>query len=59
MRNTSYEVQKRWEDKTYGRISTKLPIDMVDKFRAKCVAEGVSQNSVIWKGIEKFLEETK
>ena len=57
MSRTSTEVKRRYNEKTYKRIYVQFPIDMVDKFKAKCERYGISQASIIREAIEKFLAE--
>ena len=59
MKNTSIEVTTRWNKEHYSTLDVEVPKDIAFHFKSKCEDEGVSYNSIIWKGIEKFLEETK
>lgn len=55
--HTSTEVKRRYNEKTYKRIYIQFPIDLVDKFKAKCERLQISQASVIREAIEKFVAE--
>lgn len=52
---TSAAVKNRYNNKVYGSVVARLPKDLVEKFKAKCVAEGVSQAQIVKKAIEEFL----
>lgn len=54
---TSWQVKKRYNDRVYARVACDLPKEVVEKFKGKCNALGVSQASVILEAIEKFLED--
>lgn len=58
MGKTSYAVRKRYEDRVYEAIRCQLDKDLVAKFKAACDRNGDTYNSVMWKGIELFMEET-
>ncbi len=53
--HTSTEVKRRYNSKVYKTVIAQLPNDLVDAFKAKCAAEGVSQASVIKQAIENYL----
>lgn len=55
--HTSTEVKRRYNEKTYKRIYIQFPIDLVDKFKAKCERLQISQASVIRDAVEKFVNE--
>ncbi len=55
--HTSTDVKRRYNEKTYKRIYIQFPIDLVDKFKAKCERLQVSQASVIREAVEKFVYE--
>ena len=55
---TSTEVKRRYNDKAYSKIQAELPKELVQAFRARCSESGISQASVIKKGIEAFLRES-
>lgn len=57
MSKTSWKVKERYNQKVYGRIYCLLPKDLVEKFKQKCRATGVSQQSVVKDAIERFLGE--
>lgn len=56
MSETSWQVKKKYNQKTYGRITADLPKQLVEDFKAKCADEGVSVASVIKSFIEQYLE---
>lgn len=58
-RNTSYEVQKRYESKSMCRMTPSIEKDLVFKFKALCDKKEESYNSIIKKGIIEFLKETE
>lgn len=57
MSNTSWQVKDRYNKKHYKRIVADLPIELVEAFKSKCKAEGVSQAEVIKNALEKFVKE--
>lgn len=54
---TSSAVKRRYNNKVYAQIKVELKKDLVADFKAKCVATGTTQASVIRDAIEKFLSE--
>ena len=54
---TSSEVKRRYNQKAYGVISAYLPKELVEAFKAKCAAEGVSQAQIVKAAVEAFLAE--
>lgn len=55
--HTSTDVKRRYNEKVYKKITLQLPIDTVDKFKAKCEAMGVPQRQVFLEMITAFIEE--
>ena len=53
--HTSTEVKRRYNEKTYTRISVSVPKDMAAEFKAKCITEEVSQAQIIKQAIEAYL----
>ena len=53
---TSSAVKQRYNEKTYGNISVFLQKDLVEAFKKKCVAEGISQAQVVREAVEEFLK---
>lgn len=53
---TSTAVKTRYNSKVYDNIAVRVPKDMAEAFKAKCVAEGISQARVIKAAIERFLK---
>ena len=53
---TSSEVKNRYNKKVYDSVSIKAPKELVQAFRAKCEAEGVSQSRIFKKAMEDFLK---
>lgn len=56
MGKTSWQSKERYNRTAYGTILVKLPKALVEDFKAKCRAEGVSQASVIRDAVEKYLK---
>lgn len=54
---TSTEVKTRYNQKTYDVIAVRVPKEMAEAFKTKCVAEGVPQAQIIKKAIEQFLQQ--
>ena len=52
---TSTAVKRRYNEKTYTVISTRIPKEMAERFKGKCAADGVPQAQIIKKSIEDFL----
>ena len=59
MEKNNWKTIRKYEDKAYRRFNTKLPIDLLANFTAKCAEMGISKNEVIRKGIEKYIDENK
>ena len=55
---TSTAVKARYNAKTYDRITVCLPKAMAEAFKAKCVAEGISQAQVVKNAVEAFLNQS-
>lgn len=53
---TSTEVKARYNKKMYDVISIRVPKDMAEKFKEKCLSEGTPQAQVIKQAIEQFLK---
>lgn len=53
---TSTEVKTRYNKKTYDVISVRIPKELAEAFKAKCVLEDISQAQIIKKAIEDFLQ---
>lgn len=53
---TSTEVKARYNKKVYDVISIRVPKDMAEKFKEKCLSEGTPQAQVIKQAIEQFLK---
>ena len=56
MGKVSYEVRKRYQDKTYKAITARIPIDLAEKFRKVTSQNGDSQAQIIKKAIEEYLQ---
>lgn len=52
---TSTEVKARYNKKVYDSIAVRVPKDIAKAFRAKCLADGISQAQIIKKAIEDFI----
>ena len=48
---TSTEVKARYNQKTYDIVSVRVPKEMAEAFKAKCVAEGIPQAQIIKQAI--------
>lgn len=55
--NTSTEVKRRYNQKTYSQIIVSVKKDTATKFRAKCEEKGISYSQILKKAIEQFLLE--
>lgn len=53
---TSTEVKARYNQKAYDIVSVRVPKEMAEAFKTKCVLDGVPQAQVIKKAIEDFLQ---
>lgn len=53
--HTSTEVKARYNKKVYDVISVRVPKQMSEAFKAKCIAEGIPQAQIIKQAIENFL----
>lgn len=56
MGKTSWQVKKKYNDKTYGRISADIPKELAEQFKARCKENGVSIASVIQEAVEDYLQ---
>ena len=52
---TSSAVKRRYNDKTYDRISVSVKKDTAQAFKDKCNALGIPYSQVLHKAIEDFL----
>ena len=50
---------KNFNNKTYKMLSVRLPIRLVDDFKAECQKRSIPQAQVIRQAVEEFLEEEK
>ena len=53
---TSTAVKSRYNQKVYDVISVRVPKELAEKFREKCINDGISQAGVIKQAIEKYIE---
>lgn len=53
----STAVKTRYNENVYDVISARVPKELAAAFKAKCVAEGISQAQIIKKAIEEFLSQ--
>lgn len=53
--NTSTEVKRRYNQKTYSQIIVSVKKDTAAKFRTKCEEKGISYSEILKKAIEEFL----
>lgn len=56
MGKTSWQVKKKYNDKTYGRISADIPKELAEQFKVRCKENGVSIASVIQEAVEYYLQ---
>ncbi len=54
---TSSVVKNRYNKKAYGSIVARIPKELAEAFKEKCVSTGTPQTQVIKKAIEQFLAE--
>lgn len=52
---TSSTVKQRYNEKVYSVVSTRVPKDLAEAFREKCVSEGISQAQIIKEAMKQFL----
>ncbi len=52
---TSTEVKSRYNKKVYTPVSIRVPKDLAELFKAKCIEEDVSQAEVLKKAMENFI----
>ena len=52
---TSTEVKNRYNKKVYTPVSIRVPKDLAEQFKAKCIEEKVSQAEVLKKAMENFI----
>lgn len=55
--HTSTAVKKRYNDKTYTRVTTALPKELAEQFKEKCKQLDISQRQVLLKAVENFVKE--
>lgn len=53
---TSSAVKNRYNKKVYDSISIKVPKQLAEDFKAKCVETGISQSQVLKKAMEEFIK---
>ena len=53
---TSTEVKSRYNQKTYDIISVRIPKELAEEFKAKCLADDIPQAQVIKQAISEFLK---
>lgn len=53
---TSTEVKARYNKKAYDIVSVRVPKEMAEAFKSKCVAEDIPQAQIIKQAIEEFLQ---
>lgn len=54
---TSSAVKNRYNNKVYDSVIVCVPKEMAEKFKAKCIAEGIPQAQIVKKAIEEFLKQ--
>ena len=53
---TSTEVKARYNKKAYDIVSVRVPKEMAEAFKAKCIAEDIPQAQIVKQAIEEFLQ---
>ena len=54
---TSSAVKNRYNNKVYGSIVVRVPKEMAEAFKEKCVKTGISQAQIVKDAIIQFLSE--
>lgn len=54
---TSTAVKSRYNDRVYDKIAVRVPKELAETFKAKCVAEGIPQAQIFKKAMEDFLKQ--
>ena len=49
------KASRKYDAKTYTMVSVRLKKELVTRFKAKCLEDGISQAHVIKEAIEKYL----
>lgn len=52
---TSTEVKARYNQKVYDVISVRVPKEMAEQFKKKCIEENIPQAQIIKQAINEFL----
>lgn len=55
--HTSTEVKRRYNERVYTQIATRVPNELAVKFKERCIERGIPQRQVLIDAIEKFVEE--
>lgn len=53
---TSTAVKSRYNNKVYDKIAVRVPKEIAEAFKEKCVSTGIPQAQVLKKAIEEFLK---
>ena len=54
---TSTDVKRRYNEKAYSVIAIRVPKEMAEQFKSKCLSAGISQAQVVKEAITAFLSE--
>lgn len=54
---TSASVKNRYAEKVYGTVLIKVDKTLVERFKEKCKADGVSQAQILKAAMEAYLAE--
>ncbi len=52
---TSSAVKDRYNKKVYDSVSVRLPKELVEAFKKKCLEEDISQAQIIKRAVEEFV----
>ncbi len=52
---TSSAVKDRYNKKVYDSVSVRLPKELVEAFKKKCLEEDISQAQIIKQAVEEFV----
>lgn len=55
--HTSTAVKRRYNDKSYDRISYSEKKEIAEAFKSKCAEKGIPQAQILKKAVHDFLEE--
>ena len=56
MGHTSTEVKRRYNERVYKQLNIQIPLDMYDRFKAICKANGITQRQALMILIADFID---